>query len=128
MVVSRLAHIPGIGVNVVGDRADAAGDASMLRLENLDTDLRPPAVAVATTRGALEDDAANSVGARAAEIELALTTGETRSGAIFLEVSLDRPRVLDFLNRFDQRFLTLYTDDGVRLVNVGSLERVRQLD
>lgn len=60
MVVSRLADIPGIGVNVMGDRADAAADPEMLRLENLDTDLRPPAVAVARTRAALEEDGANS--------------------------------------------------------------------
>jgi hypothetical protein len=32
----------------------------MLRLENLDTDLAPPAVAVESTRRALNDDAANS--------------------------------------------------------------------
>lgn len=60
MTVSRLAHIPGIGVNVVGDRADAAADPDMLRLENLDTDLRPPTVALEHTRAALDDDRANS--------------------------------------------------------------------
>ncbi|NNG36415.1 pyridoxal phosphate-dependent aminotransferase [Nakamurella sp. DB0629] len=32
----------------------------MLRLENLDTDLRPPAVALAATHTAIDDDAANS--------------------------------------------------------------------
>lgn len=57
---SRLVHIPGIGVNVMGDRADAAADPTMLRLENLDTDLRPPAVALEATRRAVDDDAANS--------------------------------------------------------------------
>jgi aspartate/methionine/tyrosine aminotransferase len=60
MTVSRLRDIPGIGVDVVGDAADAAGDPELLRLENLDTDLRPPAVALAVTRDAIEDDAANS--------------------------------------------------------------------
>jgi aspartate/methionine/tyrosine aminotransferase len=60
MVVSRLAHIPGIGVNVMGDRADAAADPSMLRMENLDTDLRPPEVAVERTRRAVDEDEANS--------------------------------------------------------------------
>jgi len=29
VTVSRLAHIPGIGVNVMGDRADAAADPTM---------------------------------------------------------------------------------------------------
>jgi aspartate/methionine/tyrosine aminotransferase len=58
--VTRLAHIPGIGVNVMGDRADALADPSMLRLENLDTDLRPPAVALEVTRRAVDQDEANS--------------------------------------------------------------------
>ena len=60
MTVSRLAHIPGIGVNVMGDRADAAADPTMLRMENLDTDLRPPEVALERTRRAVDEDEANS--------------------------------------------------------------------
>jgi aspartate/methionine/tyrosine aminotransferase len=60
MTVSRLRDIPGIGVDVIGDAADAAGDPDILRLENLDTDLRPPRVAVELTRAAIDDDAANS--------------------------------------------------------------------
>lgn len=60
MSVSRLAHIPGIGVDRMGDAADAAHDPDLLRLENLDTDLRPPRVALDATRAAIDDDAANS--------------------------------------------------------------------
>ena len=60
MSVSRLQHIPGIGVDVMGDRADALADSSMLRLENLDTDLRPPAVAISRTLSAIDEDSANS--------------------------------------------------------------------
>lgn len=60
MTVTRLRGIPGIGVDAVGDAADAVGDPEFLRLENLDTDLRPPAAAVAATRAAIDDDAANS--------------------------------------------------------------------
>ncbi len=60
MTVSRLRHIPGIGVNLVGDRADSLADPAMLRLENLDTDLRPPAAALEATRQAVDSDAANS--------------------------------------------------------------------
>ena len=44
----------------MGARADAAADPAILRLENLDTDLRPPAVALAATRAAIDDDDANS--------------------------------------------------------------------
>ena len=46
MTVSRLRDIPGIGVDKIGDAADAAADPRILRLENLDTDLRPPAAAM----------------------------------------------------------------------------------
>ena len=60
MTVSRLRDIPGIGVDRIGDAADAAGDPAILRLENLDTDLRPPAVAVETTHLAVDADPANS--------------------------------------------------------------------
>lgn len=60
MSVSRLAHIPGIGVNVMGDAADLAADPAMLRMENLDTDLRPPAAVIERTRAALNEDEANS--------------------------------------------------------------------
>lgn len=60
MTVTRLRQIPGIGVDVVGDAADAMADPELLRLENLDTDIRPPSVAIAVTRAALDDDAANS--------------------------------------------------------------------
>lgn len=60
MPVTRLQHIPGIGVDEMGDRADRERDASLLRLENLDTDLRPPAVALERTRVAVDEDSANS--------------------------------------------------------------------
>jgi aspartate/methionine/tyrosine aminotransferase len=60
MTVSRLRDIPGIGVDVIGDAADATGDPEFLRLENLDTDIRPPGAALEITRAAIDDDAANS--------------------------------------------------------------------
>ena len=60
MTVSRLRDIPGIGVDRVGDAADAAADPRFLRLENLDTDLRPPEIALAVTRAAISHDDANS--------------------------------------------------------------------
>jgi aspartate/methionine/tyrosine aminotransferase len=60
MTVSRLRDIPGIGVDQIGDAADAANDPRFLRLENLDTDIAPPAMARDVTRDAIDDDAANS--------------------------------------------------------------------
>jgi N-succinyldiaminopimelate aminotransferase len=58
--VSRLAEIPGIGVDRMGNAADAAHDPEMLRLENLDTDIPPPAIAVETTQRAIGLDENNS--------------------------------------------------------------------
>ena len=60
MSVSRLDHISKIGVEQMGDLADSLADADILRLENLDTNLLPPASAVEFTRNALVDDEANS--------------------------------------------------------------------
>ena len=60
MTVSRLRDIPGIGVDRMGDAADAACDPDMLRLENLDTDIPPPRAAIEATRAAAERDDANS--------------------------------------------------------------------
>ena len=60
MSVSRLQHITKIGVEDMGDLADTLADPDVLRLENLDTDLRPPASALEYTRQAVHDDDANS--------------------------------------------------------------------
>ena len=54
----RLSGIPGFDIDGVARAAE--NDPGILRLENLDTDLRPPATAVAATRAALESPAANS--------------------------------------------------------------------
>ena len=58
MSVRRLAGIPGFAIDEVAARAGS--DPEVLRLENLDTDLPPPAAAVAATHAALEQDEANS--------------------------------------------------------------------
>src|SRR5829696_7034380 len=58
MGTRRMAGIPGFGIDrvatVVGE------DPAVLRLENLDTDLRPPETALTATQLAVDDDAANS--------------------------------------------------------------------
>ena len=60
MSVSRLTHIARFGVEQMGDIADSLKDPEVLRLENLDTDLRPPKSAIEFTRHAVDDDDANS--------------------------------------------------------------------
>lgn len=58
MTVERLKDIPGFSIDRVA--AAAGSDADVLRLENLDTDLRPPRAALEATRAAIDDDDANS--------------------------------------------------------------------
>jgi aspartate/methionine/tyrosine aminotransferase len=56
--VRRLVGIPGFAIDEVAARAGT--DPHVLRLENLDTDLPPPAAAVQATRAAVGTDDANS--------------------------------------------------------------------
>jgi len=58
MSANRLKNVPGFSIDRVA--AAAGNDPAVLRLENLDTDLRPPAAAVAATKAALYNDEANS--------------------------------------------------------------------
>jgi aspartate/methionine/tyrosine aminotransferase len=58
MTVRRLAEIPGFSIDRVA--AAAGDDPEVLRLENLDTDLRPPQAVLEATRSALERDDDNS--------------------------------------------------------------------
>ncbi len=60
MPVSRLKHITRIGVEQMGDLADSLDDPEVLRLENLDTDLRPSQAALDFTKQAIDNDDANS--------------------------------------------------------------------
>src|SRR5215467_12109738 len=60
MPVSRLQNVPSIGVDRMGDAADAAADPQILRLENMDTDIPPPPHAVEATRAAIGRDECNS--------------------------------------------------------------------
>jgi aspartate/methionine/tyrosine aminotransferase len=55
---TRLAGIPGFGIDRVA--AATRDDPGILRLENLDTDLRPPDAAIEATHAAVERDDANS--------------------------------------------------------------------
>ena len=61
-------------------------------------------------------------------LQIVLVGGEIRIGSIHLEARADRARVLDYLNRLDVRFLTLYTSNEARLINRSLIERVRPLD
>jgi aspartate/methionine/tyrosine aminotransferase len=56
--VRRLDHIPGFNIDRVA--AAAGDDPDVLRMENLDTDIPPPADAMEATREAIGEDEANS--------------------------------------------------------------------
>lgn len=58
MIATRLEGITGIGLDRVA--AAAGSDPDVLRLENLDTDLAIPEIALEETRRAIVDDACNS--------------------------------------------------------------------
>ena len=58
MSVRRLDDIPGFNIDRVA--AAAGDDPDVLRLENLDTDIPPPAAAMEATRAAIGEDEANS--------------------------------------------------------------------
>jgi len=58
MGVTRLKAIPGFNIDRVA--AAAGADSDVLRLENLDTDIPPPAEAVEATRAAVGEDETNS--------------------------------------------------------------------
>jgi len=58
MGVRRLENIPGFNIDRVA--AAAGDDPEVLRLENLDTDIPPPAAAMEATRAAIGEDEANS--------------------------------------------------------------------
>jgi hypothetical protein len=73
-------------------------------------------------------DAESEMWARAARVEITMAGGTRRTGMVFLEVPFDRPRLLDFLNRFHERFITLRTEHGVSLINRRLVELVRPLD
>ena len=54
----RMAGIPGFGIDPVA--AMVGDDPEVLRLENLDTDFRPPEAALGATRDVVEQEEANS--------------------------------------------------------------------
>ena len=60
MSISRLKYITKIGVEQMGDLANSLKDPSVLRLENLDTNISPPKEAIEHTRKAVYQKNSNS--------------------------------------------------------------------
>ncbi len=74
------------------------------------------------------DDDARRACAREAQVEVSLAPGISYRGSISYEVPSSRPRLLDYLNRLDRRFLQVHTGDGCRLVNWRLMDSLRPLD
>jgi hypothetical protein len=75
-----------------------------------------------------EGDELRRVSARSARLDIMMCGGVVRSGLVLLELPTGQPRLLDYLNRFSDRFLVLYADEGTRLVNRALIERVLPRD
>ena len=83
MSVRRLAGVPGFAIDEVAARAGS--DPAVLRMENLDTDLPPPAAALAATRAVLGSDDANSYLPFTGQLDLCRAVAER------LEATTGRP-------------------------------------
>jgi hypothetical protein len=64
-------------------------------------------------------------GVEDAAVEVGFADGSSTSGKLLLETRADRPRLLDFLNDDQQRFLTLRSPQGVCLINRRLISQVR---
>lgn len=61
-----------------------------------------------------------------AEVEVMMQGGAAHAGTILVQQVSGRRRVLDYLNRFTDRFVALYKDDGIVLLNCARIAHVRQ--
>ena len=60
-------------------------------------------------------------------IELTLADGSACRGTVFPETRAERPRLLDFLNSYEPRFLAVYDAERVTLVNRRIVTLVREV-
>lgn len=64
-----------------------------------------------------EIDEAADTGVVGMHVEITLLDGESRSGSIFPELRVDRPRLVDFLNHTSLRFVPLFATDQLLLIS-----------
>lgn len=60
-------------------------------------------------------------------VEVTMTDGSVCTGNIFLETRSDRPRLLDFLNSYHDRFLPVVDARQIFLVNTQTIAHVREV-
>jgi hypothetical protein len=76
----------------------------------------------------VDGDELRRASARSALLDIVLSGGVRRSGLVLLELPAEQPRILDYLNRLNERFLVLYASEGTRLINRALIERVHPRD
>ena len=74
----------------------------------------------------LEDDALDT-GALGVMVEITLRDGSVCDGSIFLESRSDRPRLMDFLNAYHERFLPVVSPGRLLLLNTQVIAHVREV-
>jgi hypothetical protein len=79
---------------------------------------------VAVARRDVHEDEALGIPAR---VEIALRDGERLSGSLIIDPVAGRSRILDYLNRRQERFIMLFGRESVLLINRVLLERVRPI-
>ena len=79
---------------------------------------------VAVPRSDVHEDETLGISTR---VEITLRDGERLTGSLIIEPVSGRMRVLDYLNRRHDRFLTLFGRESVMLIHRTLLERVRPL-
>lgn len=82
---------------------------------------------VARAETTLDDDDALDTGALGVTVEVTMSDGTLCDGSIFLESRSDRPRLLDFLNTYHERFLPVVSPGQVLLLNTQLIAHVREV-
>ena len=81
-----------------------------------------------TSTEELEDLEGSTVGASlGVPVEVTLVDGSLCAGSVFLESRSDRPRLLDFLNSYHERFLPLVAATQVVLLNTHTIAHLREV-
>lgn len=75
----------------------------------------------------LPDETGPEVG-HTVRVMLHLHDDRVVTGALAVEVRAERPRLLDFLNAYDARFVALRTDEGSCYINRAYIAAVKQPD
>lgn len=82
---------------------------------------------VASAVTTVDEDDALETGALGVIVEVTLHDGSTCDGSIFMESRSDRPRLLDYLNSYRERFLPIVSPGQLLLVNTDSIAHVREV-